>query len=64
MLCNHKDDLRVPIEAAIAGGSPVLVAALPVVLGLPVLALPVVVALAAVLLVRGLDGFCGSTGGS
>lgn len=64
VLCNHKDNLRVPIEAGIAAGSPVLIATLFTVLALPVVALPVVVALAAVLMVRGLDGFCESTGGS
>jgi hypothetical protein len=63
VLCNHKDNLRVPIEAGIAAGSPALVAVLFGVLALPVVALPVVVAIAAVLLVRGLDGFCESAGG-
>jgi hypothetical protein len=64
VLCNRKDDLRVPIEAGIQAGSPVLVAVLFGVLTLPALALPVVVAIAAVLIVRGLDGFCESAGGS
>ena len=64
VLCNHKDDLRTPIEAGINGGSLVLVPVLFGVLSLPVVAAPVVVAIGAVLMVRGLDGFCASASAS
>jgi hypothetical protein len=64
VLCNRKDEVRGPIEAGIMGGSPALIAALFGVLSLPVVALPVVVAIAGVLMVRGLDGMCKSAGGS
>jgi hypothetical protein len=60
VLCGRKEDLRVPIEAGINGGSVALVPVLFATLSLPVAAAPVVGVIAAVLMVRGLDGFCAS----
>lgn len=64
VLCGRKEDLRIPIEAGINGGSVALVPVLFATISLPVAAAPVVAAIAAVLMVRGLDGFCASTGAS
>jgi hypothetical protein len=60
VLCGRKDDLRAPIEAGINGGSVALIPVLFGALSLPMVAAPVVVAIAAVLMVHGLDGFCAS----
>jgi hypothetical protein len=64
LLCNQKEKLRATVEAGIGGGMAALVSALFAVLALPVVAAPVVIAMAAVLMVRGVDGFCQSAHGA
>jgi hypothetical protein len=59
-LCSHKEEVRVTVEMGIQGGSMALIPALFGLLALPMVAAPVVIAMAAVLMVRGLDGFCAS----
>lgn len=60
VVCSRRDEIRTPIEAGINGGSAGLTLVLFATLGLPAAAAAVVPAIAAVLMVRGLDGFCAS----
>jgi hypothetical protein len=60
VVCGRNADVRAQIEAGIAGGNMALVCVLFAILGLPGIAAEVVAAIAGVLMVRRLEGFCAS----
>ena len=63
VLCDSKEDVRAPIEGSVQFGLPVVIGAVMGSLSLPPVAIGVAATIAAIVMVRGIKGFCEDVAG-